>query len=391
LLVEINNGDFAPGSVGGEELAGVDIGQAITLAGVIRNDGAIDAWDVNLELTIESQPGLYPTNAAQPDAYSKHFMTIKGDGGTVPFEWTLNAYQAGAYRIELTPSGMDECGWHVKQDNTSHDHLLLLADDSSDYPIQWLLGDAVTAFVGIPMVVDDSINAEITYPSNGDMYFKNVEFEVTAMLTNDGDQTLSDVNAMLMIKADNTGTQIIDPAMQMVGADMDPGDKAVVTWTVMSGSLTGDCVFQLVATGSGTAEMATDTAVVTVKIDPKVTLTITSGANGHIVEPIGGEGNYMYDAGAVIDIEADANPGYMFDEWIGDTAKIDDVTDGSTTIQMNADYEITATFKVADWKAYDIDDDGDINYDEMILALTDYVLGDIDYELMILVLTEYIL
>ena len=71
-------------------------------------------------------------------------------------------------------------------------------------------------------------------------------------------------------------------------------------------------------------------------------LTIDSTAGGSVTEP--GEGVFTYDDGTVVDLVADADEGYRFDEWTGEVEDIADVYAATTTITMNDDYSITAEF-----------------------------------------------
>ncbi len=71
-------------------------------------------------------------------------------------------------------------------------------------------------------------------------------------------------------------------------------------------------------------------------------LTVSSGDGGSVTEP--GEGTFTYEEGTVVDLVAVADSGYVFVEWTEDTGTIADVNSASTTITMNGDYSITATF-----------------------------------------------
>jgi hypothetical protein len=80
------------------------------------------------------------------------------------------------------------------------------------------------------------------------------------------------------------------------------------------------------------------------KIPPgQVTLTVSSSSGGSVTTP--GEATFTYDEGKVVDLKAEPEEGYRFVIWIGDVDDIADVTAASTTITMNDDYSITATFK----------------------------------------------
>jgi hypothetical protein len=76
---------------------------------------------------------------------------------------------------------------------------------------------------------------------------------------------------------------------------------------------------------------------------PVYNLAISSTEGGEVTTPR--EGTFTYDEGAVVNLVAEAEEGYLFDEWIGDVGAIADVNDATTTIIMNADYIITASFK----------------------------------------------
>jgi outer membrane lipoprotein-sorting protein len=72
-------------------------------------------------------------------------------------------------------------------------------------------------------------------------------------------------------------------------------------------------------------------------------LTISSTAGGSIIIP--GEGDFAYDGGSVVDLVAEAEPGYRFVNLTGDVDTIVDPDSASTTITINDDYFITANFE----------------------------------------------
>ena len=72
-------------------------------------------------------------------------------------------------------------------------------------------------------------------------------------------------------------------------------------------------------------------------------LTISSTERGSVTTP--GEGAFNYDGGTVLDLVAETDEGYPFDEWTGDVGTIADVNAAITTITMNGDYSITANFE----------------------------------------------
>jgi hypothetical protein len=71
-------------------------------------------------------------------------------------------------------------------------------------------------------------------------------------------------------------------------------------------------------------------------------LTIDSTDGGEVTSP--GEGTFTYDCGTVVDLVAEAEPGYHFVEWTGDTGTIAHVDAAETTITVNGAYNITANF-----------------------------------------------
>lgn len=74
-------------------------------------------------------------------------------------------------------------------------------------------------------------------------------------------------------------------------------------------------------------------------------LSVSSTAGGSVRSP--GEGTFILEEGTVVDLVAMADSGYVFVEWTGDTDTIANVNAASTTITMNGDYIITATFAEA--------------------------------------------
>ena len=71
-------------------------------------------------------------------------------------------------------------------------------------------------------------------------------------------------------------------------------------------------------------------------------LTVSSTEGGEVIIP--GEGAFTYDAGTVVDLVAVAEEGYYFVNWSGDVGTIADVFAATTTVTMNADYSIIASF-----------------------------------------------
>jgi len=74
-------------------------------------------------------------------------------------------------------------------------------------------------------------------------------------------------------------------------------------------------------------------------------LTISSTAGGSVTTPV--EGTFTYDEGEVVNLVAEAEEGYRFVNWTGDVGTINDVNAATTTITMNDNYSVTATFRAS--------------------------------------------
>ena len=74
----------------------------------------------------------------------------------------------------------------------------------------------------------------------------------------------------------------------------------------------------------------------------EVYLTVYTTAGGTVTDP--GLGTDYYSTGEVVDLVAEPECCFVFDEWTGDVDTVFNVNDATTTIIMNDDYEITATF-----------------------------------------------
>lgn len=71
------------------------------------------------------------------------------------------------------------------------------------------------------------------------------------------------------------------------------------------------------------------------------TLTIEIAGSGSTTPPAG---SHEYAEGTVVEITATPESGWEFDGWTGEVGGIDDTTDASTTITMNASYSVIAEF-----------------------------------------------
>jgi hypothetical protein len=75
----------------------------------------------------------------------------------------------------------------------------------------------------------------------------------------------------------------------------------------------------------------------------KHNLTVSSTKGGVVSTPR--EETHVHDQGTVVDLVAEADEDYYFANWIGDVGTIADIEDTSTSITMNGDYLIAASFR----------------------------------------------
>ena len=71
-------------------------------------------------------------------------------------------------------------------------------------------------------------------------------------------------------------------------------------------------------------------------------LEISSKEGGSVTTP--GEGTFRYDAAEKVELVASPDDGYEFDKWTGDTDTVADIDDPTTTIEMDDDKSVTASF-----------------------------------------------
>jgi hypothetical protein len=79
-----------------------------------------------------------------------------------------------------------------------------------------------------------------------------------------------------------------------------------------------------------------------VKLVMQYDLTISSTDGGSVTVP--GEGSFAFDEGTVVHLTAKADTGYRFVNWTGDVDTVANVNAAITTIIMDGDHTITASF-----------------------------------------------
>jgi hypothetical protein len=78
------------------------------------------------------------------------------------------------------------------------------------------------------------------------------------------------------------------------------------------------------------------------KTIPIRTLTIISGFHGSVTQP--GVGTYSYNDGTIVDLQAVANSGHTFVNWIGNVDGVANKNSAGTTVTMKGNYVIMANF-----------------------------------------------
>jgi len=152
------------------------------------------------------------------------------------------------------------------------------------------------------------------------------------MPTSDVEITANYVNIRYLLTV-NSGTgdgYYAENTIVNISADTPPTNQQFDEWV-------GDT--------SEIADVSDPTTTITIPAgDAEVTATYTDITYTLTVNKGSGDGSYAYST--VVDITADAPAsGTQFDEWVGDTAGIADMTDATTTITMPAAAaEITATY-----------------------------------------------
>ncbi len=182
----------------------------------------------------------------------------------------------------------------------------------------------------------------------------------------DDPQTLELVDSNLLSAA--TPTYDLTTASSTGGSVTDPGEPGPFTYdeseevNLVAQADTGYTFVNWTGTGVNAGDVANASAAstsITMNADYSVmanfaevageeyNLTTASGDNGSVTTP-GEPGPFgPYSAGTPVDLVATPDTGYMFDQWTGtgvDASAVANPNAASTTINMNADYSVTASF-----------------------------------------------
>jgi len=94
---------------------------------------------------------------------------------------------------------------------------------------------------------------------------------------------------------------------------------------------------------ASTTIMMNDNYSITANSIAQYVLTVNSADGGEVTVP--GEGTFTYDEGTIVILEASPDTGYRFLNWTGDVGSISDVNATVTTITINTDCAVAASFE----------------------------------------------
>jgi hypothetical protein len=106
---------------------------------------------------------------------------------------------------------------------------------------------------------------------------------------------------------------------------------------------TGDVGTIVDANAAVTTITVDDDYSITANFAKPYSLTISSTEGGSVTTP--GEGAFIHNVGTVVNLVATPDTGFRFVNWTGDVGTIANANAASTTITMNGDYSITASFE----------------------------------------------
>jgi len=244
----------------------------------VTNIGWADATGVKLLLSVIPDGSVRPVKG--DNGYGKDVGTLLGygTGNYTEVTWTLHCKLACESTITITPAGYDECGWHfayvVADENPQRDlGYVLVSQPGRAIEDKFLHADSVT----VKQVEATHLAVDITYPSDGAEFYGGDEpdgFVVTAIVTNNGEQEATAVNATIDIRAGDPAELVTPPAKSQIITSIPSGESKVVSWNLLAGNASGSAVITVTAVGPNTA-----LDVVTVKIDPAPVQTLYEGAN----------------------------------------------------------------------------------------------------------------
>lgn len=228
----------------------VTVCDTFNITATITNTGEADAWEASATLSV------FPEGSARVVAgdvgYTQDIGTLAGHGqnGTATVTWTMHCKVACESTITITAAGYDEYGWHLKQDPSTGETILVSMPGRA-IDARFIEPDSVT----VKQIEPAQLVVDISYPANGAEFTASHNFTVTGTVTNIGEETADNVSATLTIDANASPT----PQLQGL-ADIAGGQSRVVTYTVHCDSA-GYSVMTVTADADN-ADAALDTVTV---------------------------------------------------------------------------------------------------------------------------------
>jgi len=335
--------------------------------------------DVNAAVTTITVNGDYSITANFAKPYSLTISSTEGGSVTTPGEGTFVYHEGDVVKLVATPDpGYGFVNWTgdvntITNVNAASTSITMNGDYSLaanfeelaeyDLTTSSTTGGSVTApGEGVFKYYDGTV-VNLVATENGGYYFINWTGDVGTISNIDAPTTTIAMNDNYSITANfrriPLGKVALTTSSTVGGSVTIPGEGAFI--------YDGGTVVDLVAeaqdgyrfvnwTGNVGAIANVNSASTTITVNDnysitanfkhiptgKVALTTSSTAGGSVTAP--GEGAFTYDAGAVVDLVAEAEEGYRFVNWTGDVGTVANVSAPSTTITMDDDYSITANF-----------------------------------------------
>jgi len=215
-------------------------------------------------------------------------------------------------------------------------------------------GSVTTPGEGIFIYDTGTVVSLMANPLNG-YYFVNWTGDVSTIANVNAASTTITMNGDYSIAANFVAVYDLTISSTAGGSVTTPGEGIFIydTGTVVSlvaNPLNGYYFVNWTGDVSTVANVNTASTTITMNGDYSIAanfvavydLTISSTAGGSVTLP--GGGAFTYDAGTVVSLTATPATGYQFVKWTGDVGTIANINAASTTITMNGDYSITATF-----------------------------------------------
>jgi hypothetical protein len=130
----------------------------------------------------------------------------------------------------------------------------------------------------------------------------------------------------------------------------DASEHLSFTWDTQDIPAGPYTVKALAAVVPGEFNVSNNRLETTVEVIDKYILSISSTRGGSVTKP--GEGIFTYECNTTVEIEAAVNNDYYFIGWTGSAVRAGKVTDPSkpsTTVLMDGNYSLMATFTFLAW------------------------------------------